>query len=559
MEHHKPSSSKIFRSGYRIRKAYRTTFVVMMSYIWFFLKAKIFGKHYADKRIFDVHLRNAERVKKTILHLQGLFIKVGQLLSILTNFLPKAFHEPLEALQNEIPARPFSEIEQQIISELGDAPKNIFAHFDEHPLASASIGQVHRATLKTGEDVAVKVQHINIESIAEVDLRVMERIVRLVAYFFNIKGIEHAYTQVKKMVEEELDFEKEAQSMQVIAANLDSEPALRIPRIFSEYSTHKILVSEYCEGVKISNTEQLKAWNIDQTNLANRLVHAYCKMVFEDGFYHADPHPGNIMVQADGTIIFLDFGAVAHLQPNMRTGFLSLIDGAVKNDDEKIIAALTSMGFISGTKDSDDIAEKIIDALRQFIQNEVQIEGLNFKDIKVNPFETSLFNLVRELGIRGITNTVQVPKEFVLLNRMVTLLLGICNTLDSNMNPINVMQPYLQKYILGEQGNFVKFITDLIKGNLTSAIALPAELQKTIKKIQKGELEIKLSGTAERNRIIYVLGQQFLYTILLIVSLVFTYIFYQYNTTTFRPYTTIAIGLFSFLLLRSMWKNRKLM
>jgi len=558
MEHHKHPTSKTFRSGYRIRKAYWTTFVVMMSYIWFFFKAKIFGKHYAEKRIFALHLRNAERIKKTILHLQGLFIKVGQLLSILTNFLPKAFHEPLEALQDQIPARPFSEIEQQIKTELGDIPKNVFAHFNEIPLASASIGQVHRATLKTGEEVAVKVQHFNIESIAEVDLRVMERIVGWTAYFFNIKGIEHAYTQVRKMIEEELDFEQEAESMQLIATNLKDEPAVRIPQLFSEYSTHKILVSEYCEGVKISNTEQLKAWNIDQTDLGNRLVHAYCKMVFEDGFYHADPHPGNIMVQADGTIIFLDFGAVAHLQPAMRTGFLSLIDGAVKNDDEKIIAALSTMGFISGSKDSGEIAEKIIDALRQFIQNEVQIEGLNFKDIKVNPFETSLFNLVRELGIRGITNTVQVPKEFVLLNRMVTLLLGICNTLDSNMNPISVVQPYLQKYILGEEGNFVKFITDLLKGNLTSAIALPSELKKTIKKVQKGELEIKVSGIAERNRMMYILGQQFLYTILLIASLVFAHTFYQNDIVPFKSYTTTASILFLFLLLRSMWKNRKL-
>ena len=149
------ANQKIFRPGYRIRKAYWTTFVVMMSYVWLFLKAKFLGKAYADKRLLDLHLRNAERVKKTILHLQGLFIKVGQLLSILTNFLPKAFHEPLEALQNQIPARPYSEIEQQIISELGDKPKNIFAYFDETPLASASIGQVHRATLKSGEQVAV--------------------------------------------------------------------------------------------------------------------------------------------------------------------------------------------------------------------------------------------------------------------------------------------------------------------------------------------------------------------------------------------------------------------
>jgi len=551
------SDQKIFRPGYRIRKAYWTTFIVMMSYVWLYTKAKFFGKSYAKKRLLDLHLRNAERVKKTILHLQGLFIKVGQMLSILTNFLPKAFHEPLEALQDQIPPRPYSEIEQQIVSELGDLPNNVFAHFDKKPLASASIGQVHRAILTSGEQVAVKVQHLNIEQIADVDLRVIERIVGMVSYFFDIKGIEHTYTQVKKMIEEELDFEQEAQPMQTIAVNLKDEPALEIPHLFSGYSTKKILVSKYCEGVKISNTAQIQAWNIDQTDLANRLVRAYCKMVFEDGFYHADPHPGNIMVQADGTIIFLDFGAVARLKPQTRTGFLALIDAAVKNDNEKIIVALQSMGFIADRQDSEEVADKIIDALRQFIQNEVQIEGLNFKDIKVNPFETSIFNLVRELGIRDLANALQVPKEFVLLNRMVPLLLGICNTLDSNLNPITVVQPYLKKYMLGEQGNFVQFITDLLKSNLTSAIALPAELQKTIKKIQRGELQIQVSGTDERNRLIYILGQQFLYTILLVASLVSTYTFHNEGSTQFKFYSTIANVLFLFLLFRSMWKNRK--
>ncbi len=551
------ANQKIFRPGYRIRKAYWITFVVMMSYVWLFFKAKFLGKRYAEKRMLDLHLRNAERVKKTILHLQGLFIKVGQMLSILTNFLPKAFHEPLEALQNQIPARPYSEIEQQIIGELGDKPKNIFADFNETPLASASIGQVHRARLKSGEQVAVKVQHLNIEQIAEVDLRVIQRIVRLTAYFFDIKGIEHAYTQVKKMIEEELDFEQEAQSMQRIAENLKDEPALDIPQVFPEFSNQKILVTQFCEGVKISDTAQIEAWNINATDLANRLVHAYCKMVFEDGLYHADPHPGNIMVQADGTLIFLDFGAVASLQPYMRAGFLALIDAAVKNDDEKIIASLRSMGFIADRQNSQEIAEKIIDALRQFIQNEVQIDGLNFKDIKVNPFETSLFNLIRELGLRGIANTVQVPKEFVLLNRMVTLLLGICNTLDSQMNPIEVVQPYLKKYMLGEQ-DFLKFITDLLKNNLTSALALPGELQRTVKKIQRGELQVHISGTTERNRVMYVLGQQFLYTSLLIVSLIFTYLFHNEGITQFKSYSILASALFILLLFRSMWKNRKL-
>lgn len=551
------AKNKIFKPNYRIRKAYSITFKVMMSYSWLYLKSKIFGQQYFEKNLQKLHLKNAERVKNSILHLQGLFIKVGQLLSILSNFLPEAFQEPLQALQNKLPYRPYEEIEQQIQKELEKSTSELFAFFDKEPLASASIGQVHKATLKTGENVVVKIQHQHIEAIAAVDLKVMERIVAMIAFLFDIKGIEHAYTQVKKMMEEELDFEQEAVSMQLIAQNLKQQNQVLIPKVFTQFSNKRILVTEFCEGVKISEVQQINEWNIDRKALANRLVHAYCKMVFEDGLYHADPHPGNILVQENGTIVFLDFGAVASLKPSMRTGFLALIDAAVKNDNEKIISALNSMDFLTKHKDTEKTAEQIIDALREFMQNEVQFDGLNFKDIKVNPFETSIINLIKEVGVKGIAKTVQVPKEFVLLNRMLTLLLGICNTLDSQVNPLDEIQPYLKKYILGEQGNFVQFVADLLKGNVVNALALPNEIHKTLKKAQKGELAVKIEGFEQRNRLIYALGQQFILSIFLIATLVFAYLFYKENETNLFNYLLYFGGFILFLLLKSLWRNRR--
>ncbi len=551
------AQQKIFNPRYRIRKAYSTTFVVIWSYVWLFAKSKFLGQQYYERNIQTLHLKNAERVKNSILHLQGLFIKVGQLLSILSNFLPPTFNEPLAALQNQLPASNYADVEQQITKELGKSPEELFETFDRQALASASIGQVHKAQLKTGEKVVVKVQHPHIKEIAKVDLKVMQRIVNMLSFFFNIKGIEHAYTQVKKMMEEELDFRMEANSMQQIAANLKDEQKLKIAHTYPEYSSERVLTTEFCEGVKISDTEQLDEWGIDKTKLANHLVHAYCQMVFEDGFYHADPHPGNILVQYDGTIVFLDFGAVAHLQPAMREGFLALINAAVKNDNDKIIEALQSMNFLTDHKDAEKTAEKIIDAFRRFLANEVQFDGLNFKDIKVNPFETSIYNLLKEVGLSGIAQTVQVPKEFVLLNRMLTLLLGICNTLDSQMNPINEMQPYLKKFILGEQGNFVQFISNLVKGNISSIIALPSELHKTLKQAQKGELSIKLEESEQRTRLLYILGQQMIYLILLITALSFSYIFYRNGDSALVRYALWASGISGGFLLYSKWKHRK--
>lgn len=552
------SNKKIYSRGYRVRKAYWTAFVVMMSYIRLSLLSKIFGTHFYQKRIGALHLKNANRVKKAILKLEGLFIKVGQLLSILSNFLPEAFQEPLEALQNQIPPRPFEEIEQRIEKELGKKPEELFSFFDKNPLASASIGQAHRATLEDGTHVVVKVQHANIEKIAEIDLQIMERLTNMLSYFYKVKGIEFAYTQVQKMIREELDFKKEALAMKRVQQNLSGENGLVIPAVHKEFSTSRVLTTTFCEGVKINDLATINKWNIDKKDLGNRLVHAYCQMVFGEGFYHADPHPGNILVQKDGTIVLLDFGAVGTLQQEMRDGFLNLIEAASQNDAEKIIDALQSLGFIAYERNAEKIAEKVIIAFRTFLQNEVEFDGLNFKDLKVNPFQTSLFNLTTEIGLKGIANTVQVPKEYVLLNRMVTLLLGICNTLDSSINPIDVVKPYFQTFILGESGDMVQFAKDFIKKSATTLLTIPGDLGEVLNKARRGKLEIQMPGEVEKTKLFYALGQQVVYTILMIASFCFAYLFFENGETYFGKWILGGAGFFGFLLIQAIRRGKKI-
>lgn len=552
------SNKKIYSRGYRVRKAYWTAFVVMMSYIRLSLLSKILGSHYYQKRIGALHIKNANRVKKAILKLEGLFIKVGQLLSILSNFLPEAFQEPLEALQNQIPPRPFEEIEKRVEKELGKKPLELFSSFDQTPLASASIGQAHRAILKDGTNVVVKVQHANIEKIAEIDLEIMERLTNLFSYFYKVKGIEFAYTQVQKMIREELDFKQEALAMKKVKENLKEESGVLIPSIHEEFSTKRVLTTTFCEGVKINDLETIDQWNIDKKELGNRLVHAYCQMVFGDGFYHADPHPGNILVQKDGTIVLLDFGATGTLRQEMREGFLNLIEAASQNNSEKIIDALQSLGFIAYERNAEKIAEKVIVAFRNFLQNEVEFEGLNFKDLKVNPFQTSLFNLTTEIGLRGLANTVQVPKEYVLLNRMVTLLLGICNTLDSSINPIEVVRPYFQTFIVGESGDMVKFATNFIKKSASTLLTIPNDLGEVLNKARRGKLEIQTPGEVEKTKLFYALGQQLIYSILMLSSFGFGYLFYQDGLEVYSKWIFVTSGIFGFLFIQSVRKGKKI-
>jgi ubiquinone biosynthesis protein len=508
------TDKKMYSGSRRVRKAHWTAAVVMLSYAGLMLGKKLFGERYYEKRIMALHLRNAERVKKAILELNGLFIKIGQMLSILGNFLPEAFQKPLEELQDRIPPRPYSEVRSRIEREFGKTPEALFARFDETPLAAASIGQAHRAQLPNGLKVVVKVQHADIEEVARLDLEIIRRLTRVISFFFNIRGMDHLYTQVRQMIEEELDFGREAEAMRQIGENLKTEENLFVPEVHAEYSTTRVLTTTWFDGVKISNLAQLDAWQIDRRDLAARLLRAYCQMLFRDGYYHADPHPGNILVRQDGALVLFDFGATGQLSKAMREGIPQLIEAAVKNDTHGMVEACRTMGFLADGREAEIMAEKMITALRNFLRNEVQLDGLNFKDIKIKAFDNSLFHLIQDIGFSGISGTVQVPKDYVLLNRMLTLLLGLCTALDPKLNPLDVVRPYAQDFVLGQRGDLVTFVRNLLQNTLTSALALPDELQKVLQKTRRGQLEMLNPDVRDGARLMYLAVQQVLFALL---------------------------------------------
>jgi len=475
----------------RIRKAYWTASVVALSYWSLSLRRRFFGKKWYERRIAVLHVRNAERVKNAILDLQGLFIKMGQMLSVMSNFLPEEFQRPLEALQDRLPARPYEQVRRRIVEELGRPPEELFSRFDPVPIATASIGQAHRAALPDGTEVVIKVQHYGIEAVARVDLDIIQRLTRIQSWFMDIKGMDYLYSQIRQMIEEELDFANEARVMETIRRNLADEPEVTIPEVFAAYSTGRVMTTRYCTGAKVSDLAQLDAWGVDRRALAARLLRVWCRMVFKDGFYHADPHPGNVLVSENGHLTLLDFGATARLSPQIREGITQLIEATVRNDTEGMVEACRTMGFLAEGPEAERMARKMIGALRNFLQNEIQFEGLDFRNIQVNPFNNSLMDLVRDIGFRGIAGTVQVPKDYVLLNRTVTLLLGLSNSLDPTYNPLDTVRPFAQQYLLQDKGGPLGYVRDLLQRMLTNVLALPDELQKTLRKARSGELEIR--------------------------------------------------------------------
>ena len=256
--------------------------------------------------------------------------------------------------------------------------------------------------------------------------------------------------------------------------------------------------------------------------------------------------------------MLLDFGAVAKLEQNTRTGLLELIEAAAKNDTEGIINGLKKLGFIADERQAERISEKVIDAFRNFLENEVEFEGLSLKDIKVDPFNNSLFNLTSQIGLKNLANTVQVPKDYVLLNRMVTLLLGICNTLDIHTNPLEVVRPYFQKFMLGERGDLVKYVTDLVQKSVVNALSLPSDIRKTLKKAQRGDIEFQVTGNKEKTELLFVLGKSLIYTIVLIAISVFAWLFYQQQEFQLLKYAGGVGGLFVFLIYRNLRKGNRI-
>jgi len=505
---------------FRFFLAYVTTFRIIFSYLWLFFMRRLRGMSYFVSVVDEVNKRNAKIVQETLSRLQGLFIKVGQLISIMTNILPSAYREELEKLQDKITPRPFEEISRRIKIELGEPPEKIFASFDKKPIASASIAQVHRATLKTGEEVAVKVQHWEIERIAAEDLSTIKKIMKIIRFFFPIQGIEEYHQQIKQMIDEELDFSKEASNIEAIRKNFEGNSRIHFPKVFPEYSTKRVLTTSFIKGYKITDVEALKESQINLRNLAELVLTTYCQMIFIDGLYHADPHPGNILVHEDGSITFLDFGAVASLSKNMKAGIPEFLEGLIRRNTSQILKALDRMGFIARTG-SEETSEMIIQYFhRQFLE-EINLESLNLKDIKVDPeigikslLDLSKFNI----GIRELTGTFRVPKEWVLLERCILLLFGLVYFLDPELNPTMIIYPYLKDFVLGKEKNWQGVIIESLKEAVLSYLTLADDFRKVLEKIRKGEVKIQIKGADARAKYAHSQSRQYIYTTFAVVS-----------------------------------------
>lgn len=552
----------------RIRslRAYWATWRVIWSYVWLRFRARLHSPEWLTHNLRTVHLRNARRIERTIIGLQGLFIKVGQLISIMTNFLPAEFRKELEGLQDAVPPRPYVDIEKRVREELGKSPDELFASFERRPIASASIGQVHLARLHDGNKVAVKVQYPDIDQVVKRDLHTLRRIFRIVEWFIPYQGLEELYREIRAIVLEELDYRAEAENSVRIAANFEGRTDVAFPRVVSELSTERVLVTHFESGVKITDKSGTKHLGIERGQLARQVVEIYCQQIFTDGVYHADPHPGNLLVRpspkpGEPQIVFLDFGAVAELPANVRGGIVELIQGALTRDTRRIVGALKQMGFVARGA-NEQVFEQVIEYFHERFQENIQLDSLNLKDIKFDPQKglESVADLRRmDISLRELSENFHIPKEIIVLERTLLLLMGLCTELDPTLNPMTVIQPYVERFVLGDEGDWSQLLVETSKDLVMSVTALPAELRKFLRGAHAGELQLKVANLAPSTHLIYRLGHQAIFVAIGISGAVLATVFEgrgELDRATWGWWTARIAGA---MLAWSWWSSRNLL
>lgn len=381
--------------------------------------------------------RAARALYRSAVRLQGMLIKACQFIATRADVLPEVWVSTLSGLHDRVPPRSFEVIRARIEDELGRPLDAVFAEFDPQPLASASLAQVHAARLRDGRRCAVKVQYPGIEGIVRADLRNLAFILRVLAWLERDFDFRVLMREAFKYIPMELDFEHEAANCETIARNLAARDDVVVPRVYREFSTRRVLVMELIEGIKITDIAALERAGIDKHAVAQKLMEVFCEQVLRDGFFHADPHPGNVMVQPGPRLVLLDFGLAKDFPPHFRDGIVRLTFSILVADNEGIARAFDQLGF----RTRDGSPATLITLANLLLGNTVR-RGRAYADKQL--IEEFSNELPRALRVNPI---VEVPADVLLVTRVMGLLSGLGKTLDSRVDLLATIMPYAQRLL----------------------------------------------------------------------------------------------------------------
>lgn len=429
---------------FRSLRALLLFWTILASYGLQWLLQRVFGKQRMAARMLRVHEVNARRLAEGFVRLRGVFIKMGQVMSVLGSFLPRAYSLTLERLQDKVPPRPLPEVLDRLEEALGKDPLNRFRQFDAEPIAAASLAQVHRAVTRDGQVVAVKILYPGIEKLIRRDMAVLHSLLPALRLLVPVSRFERLLDQVNQMLSRETDYAQERQNMDRVRHIFVERRDVVIPRVIDELTAAGVLTMTFEEGTKINDLAALAKQGIDSEAVARTLVECYFAMLLEHRVFHADPHPGNFLVRPGPELVILDFGAVAEVTAELAEGMEQVVFGGISRNADLVLTGLRRMGFVAPGGDS-ELLERVG---REYLSVLANVKIDDFSNLDRDAVEKlSGFEQVRG-RLREIMKNIEYPEGYFYVERTLVLLFGLVGQLAPKSGLPGVAAPLASKALL---------------------------------------------------------------------------------------------------------------
>jgi len=466
----------------RFIQGVRIFFRVLLSYKFLALRDIFSSQPVHQERLKRLHIKNAIMLRERMVEMRGVLIKIGQFLSSRVDILPEEYTNELSKLQDQVPPTPFKEIAKRVTEELGPIDE-VFSSFDEEPIASASLGQVHRACLRHGDCIVVKVQYPGIDEVIAADIRTLRFVIRILQMLYSHINLEVVYSEFSRIVHEELDYLQEGKNAETFARNFANNPRIKIPLVYWPFTTKKVLTLEYLEGIKITDFAAIDKAGIDRKEVGRVLAEAYAQMFFADGLFHGDPHPGNIFVRPGPEIILVDFGMVDRISTPLRGGLRRGFSAIVDRDALGLVRSLVDMGFIPLTKD----IQPLVHFVERIFQKYRDISASEFKAMDIDEIGRDIQEALQ------LSPSIQIPNNFILFGRVIGMLNGLGSRLDPDTNLIEIAAPFARKFITAEESSPTA-ILNKARIAAKSFIALPKLLSEFLVTTSRGETRVEITS-----------------------------------------------------------------
>jgi ubiquinone biosynthesis protein len=504
------------------------------------------------KKLFTkIHPSRPVEVRIVFEELGGSFIKLGQFLSLRPDLIPKEYCDELAKLQDSCESFPFVEVEHILKSELGRPVNSIFKSFDKAPVAAASIGQVHRAVLKNKKVVAVKIMRPGIKATFETDLEILDYVARLFKHHFNpiVFDPEEIFEEFRRYTEGELDYLKEAKNLKTFHSAFSTSQII-IPDVYEELTTRRVLVMDYLDGIALTRiiNEPGKYRRVHRKAFCIALSECFMRQIFVEGFFHADPHPGNILFMKS-RIGLLDFGVVGRVDDDMREKLGSLLIALVNRDLDGIVSALSELNLLDTSLDNYLMKEDILDELGEYY--DVSLDKMDLAEIFFR-----CISIARK-------HKIKIPRDFVLLSKCLITLKGVCSELDPGFNIVHDTRPFIAK-LVKERRKPINVFRRLVAGSERFAMFLkdiPAQSRKVYSVLDKAEVAIdtinrdlsRLTVEVRRESLRIILG---VIIAAMIISASFTISIDRYLSTGFLVCAAILMGFLIISVFADLFRNK---